>query len=94
VQRGLEIAKLQVWNYIKFIQILGLAGLGVTGIDIYKNGLNWSNGTDVVMGAVGFIPVVGWAISGAYFIANFVVEEETGESIGQHLGEAVRNTTN
>jgi hypothetical protein len=68
---------------------LGLVGLGLTGADIIQNGLNWSNGTDAVMGLVAFIPVVGWAISGAYFLTNMIVQYETGESIGQHIGDAI-----
>jgi RHS repeat-associated protein len=39
--------------------LLGIAGLAITAYDIQKNGLNWSNGTDAVMGAVAFVPVVG-----------------------------------
>jgi len=42
---------------------LNAAGLAMTGIDIYNNGLNWSNGTDAVIGIVGFVPGVGWIIS-------------------------------
>lgn len=68
-------------------KVLGVAGMAFTGYDIYKNGINWTNGTDLVMEGVGFIPVVGWAISGTYFLSNFIVEHYTGESIGQHLGD-------
>ena len=39
-----------------------------------KNADYWSDGTDAVMGAVAFIPGIGWIISGAYFIANTAVQ--------------------
>ncbi len=54
-------------------RFLGLAGEGLTLYDISQNGLNWSNGTDAVMGAIAFIPGYGWVISGTYFIGNIAV---------------------
>lgn len=73
--------------------VVGL-GIGITAIDIYENGLNWSNGTDLVMGGVAFIPGVGWVISGVYFIGNIAVEHYTGKSIGEHIGEAFNKLNN
>jgi hypothetical protein len=70
---------------------LGFAAVALTGADIYNNGLNWSNGTDLAFDGIAFIPVVGWAISGAYFIANEAVKYETGQSIGQHIGNTVNS---
>ena len=58
-------------------------------MDIHKNGLNWSNGPDLVMGGVAFIPVIGWAISGGYFITNTFLTANGGLSIGQRIGNAV-----
>ncbi|MDE3185711.1 MAG: hypothetical protein KGM16_20045 [Bacteroidota bacterium] len=72
-------------------KLLAVAGLGITGYDIYENGLNWSNGTDAVFGIVGFVPGVGWIISGAYFIANTAVKNSTGKSIGDYIGDAIKN---
>jgi hypothetical protein len=54
-----------------------------------KNADYWSDGTDAVMGAVAFVPGVGWIISGAYFVANIAVQGATGKSIGQHIGDFV-----
>lgn len=70
-----------------------VAGFGValTLYDIHNKGLNWSNGMDLVMEGVGFIPVVGWAISGGYFLTNMIVESTTGELIGEHLGDALQS---
>ena len=69
--------------------LLSFTGVAITIYDIGENGLNWSNGLDLVMGAAGFIPGVGWLISGTYFLANTIVKSETGESIGDHLGDAL-----
>ncbi len=38
----------------------------------------WSDGTDAVMGAVAFIPGVGWIISGVYFIGNTAIQVRQG----------------
>jgi len=65
---------------------LGFVGVMLTVVDMKNNGLNWSNGTDLFFDGVAFIPVVGWAISGVYFLANTIVIAETGQSIGQHMG--------
>ena len=37
------------------------------------------------MGGVAFIPVIGWGISGTYFISNLVTIGITGQSIGDHI---------
>lgn len=70
--------------------ILGL-GVAVSAIDIGVNGLNWSNGTDLAMSAIAFVPGVGWVISGSYFIGNMVVKHYTGKSIGDYIGKGMRN---
>ncbi|TAM96462.1 MAG: hypothetical protein EPN39_13600 [Chitinophagaceae bacterium] len=89
-----DLGKLQLAKIGRFGVSTELAGhalvglsMALTGIDMYKNGINWSNGTDLVMEGVAFIPGVGWAISGAYFLGDIIVEHYTGESIGQHLGD-------
>ena len=64
---------------------LGVVGLAVSGYDIYDQGLNTSRTLDVVMGGVAFIPVVGWGISGTYFVGNLITIGITGQSIGDHI---------
>jgi hypothetical protein len=45
----------------------------------------FANTSDFAMGLTTFLPGVGWAISGVYFISNVAVESFTGKSIGEHL---------
>lgn len=68
---------------------LGITGLAVTGYDIYDQGLNTSRSLDVIMGGVAFIPGVGWVASGTYFIGNLITIGITGQSIGDHIQEAI-----
>jgi len=66
----------------------GIAGLAITGADIiWGEGLTTSNTLDMVFGAAGFIPGVGWVISGSYFIINTGVMLYTGKSIGEHFDD-------
>jgi hypothetical protein len=39
------------------------------------------------MVGVGFIPVVGWMISGSYFLADIATLTITGKSLGGHFDE-------
>jgi RHS repeat-associated protein len=66
-------------------RVLGGAGIVITGVDMGVNGINVSNSLDLVMGGVAFIPGVGWAISGTYFIANITTQLITNKSIGEHI---------
>jgi hypothetical protein len=64
---------------------LGAAGLLITGYDIVMgDGLTTSNVLDATFGVAGFIPGVGWAISGSYFLINTGVKMYSGKSIGEH----------
>jgi hypothetical protein len=88
-----DIGKLKLLKGITFKaagNVLGAASLVITAVDIYKNNLNWSNGTDLVMGTVALVPGVGWVISGSYFLINGIVEEMTGKSLGEHFGDALK----
>lgn len=67
-----------------------MVGVLITANNIRENGLNWSNGTDLFMEGVAFVPFGGWAISGLYFLANAAVKYETGKSIGDHLGDVFK----
>jgi len=44
-----------------------------------------ANAFDGVMSATAFIPVVGWAVSGTYFILNTFTTATTGQTIGEHI---------
>ncbi len=68
----------------------GAVGGALTLGDIAVNGLNWSNGLDAAFGAAAFIPGVGWAISGAYFVTNLGTTLVTGKTIGVHIEESLR----
>jgi len=46
-----------------------------------------ANGIDGVMGLTSFVPGVGWAISGTYFLTNTIIESTTGKTIGQHFDD-------
>ena len=59
--------------------------IAITATQVGRKGLNFHTGTDIVICAIGFIPYVGWVISGAYCIANVIVEEVTGKSISEHI---------
>ncbi len=68
----------------------GIAGLALTANDIvFGAGFTTSNVLDAAFGAAGFIPGVGWAISGAYFITNTAVTLYSGKTIGVHLEESL-----
>jgi RHS repeat-associated protein len=67
---------------------LGVVGLAFTAGDILVgDGLTTSNILDATFGAAGFIPGVGWMISGSYFLVNTGVQLYSGKSIGDHLDE-------
>lgn len=67
---------------------LGIAGLALTGADmIWGDGLTTSNVLDATFGAAGFIPGVGWMISGSYFLVNTGFQLSTGKSIGEYIDE-------
>jgi hypothetical protein len=90
-----DIGKLKLLKGISFDlagKYLGGIGLLITAAEIKKSGLNWSNGTDGVMGLVAFILVVGWIISGVYFVGNIIVESNTGHTIGFYIGQFIDST--
>jgi hypothetical protein len=89
---------LNIGEYGKFTlnaagKTLTAAGVLIPLIDMSTNpnADYWSDGTDAVMAAVGFVPGVGWIISGIYFFANTATESLTGESIGDHLRDGLSN---
>jgi hypothetical protein len=70
-------------NYKAAGNIVGAFGIGVSLVDMGVNGVNASNSLDLIFGAASFIPVYGWAISGAYFLINAGIQASTGKNIGQ-----------
>ena len=83
-----------VGKSLQGVKVIGNAFGAVGGVltlgDIAFNGLNWSNGLDAAFGAAAFIPGVGWAISGAYFVTNLGTTLVTGKTIGVHIEESLR----
>ncbi len=67
----------------------GLSGLITVGQVIYNGEIKASNVLDATMTAASFIPVVGWAIGGGYFIADVATRMITDKSIGEHLDAEV-----
>lgn len=59
-------------------------GVGITLGQVANEGLNINTGTDLVVCAIGFVPGVGWVISGAYSIANTIVIAKTGKPISEN----------
>jgi hypothetical protein len=89
---GRQVSLAQKGAYIgakSFGTKLGVVGVGISLVDIGANGINTGRALDVVMGGVAFIPVVGWGISGAYFVGNLITIGVTGQSIGDHIQGAV-----
>ncbi|HEY4788280.1 MAG TPA: RHS repeat-associated core domain-containing protein, partial [Bacteroidales bacterium] len=59
-------------------------GTAMSGINMVTD-FRFANTFDFAMGLTTFIPGVGWAISGLYFISNVAVQAYTGKTIGEHL---------
>lgn len=66
---------------------INFAQLGVTVYNISQEGFTTANTLDFVFGVAGFIPGVGWMISGSYFLVNTGVQLYSGKSIGEHFDE-------
>ena len=90
-----ELNLLKVGNFSLSVEgasrYLGVLSVGLTLIDMRAEGINWSNGTDLVFDIVAFVPVVGWAISGTYFLSNTIVKGVTNQSIGDYIGNMVNS---
>jgi peptidoglycan hydrolase-like protein with peptidoglycan-binding domain len=69
---------------------LGLLSVGIVAYDIYDDKeVRASHILSTVMVGVGFIPVVGWAISGTYFLADITTLTITGKGLGGYFDEEV-----
>lgn len=62
----------------------GFVGAGISAYQFYQDP-TYANAFDGAMGATAFIPVVGWAVSGTYFIANTLTTAISGQTIGEHI---------
>ncbi|MGY0408524.1 MAG: RHS repeat domain-containing protein, partial [Polaribacter sp.] len=49
--------------------LAGVIGTGLSIHDIGTNGLNIENGSDAVVGVIGFVPGYGWIVVGVYYLA-------------------------
>ena len=71
-------------------RVLGVAGVGLAGYDMYENGVTTSNTLDLTMSALALSPTgVGQGIAAAYFLANGITILATGQDIGQHIDSSV-----
>jgi RHS repeat-associated protein len=67
---------------------LGLLGLGITAIDVLKNGPRTSSALDGIFGTVvTFGGAPGAIVGGIYFAINFGTTAMTGKSLGQHVDD-------
>ena len=65
-----------------------LVGIGLEAIEIATTReVGWSNAIDGALIGIGFIPVAGWIIDGAYLITDLVVWGVTGSTIGEKIDE-------
>lgn len=63
---------------------VSVVNIGITAAKVTTQGVNVNTGTDVIVCAIGFVPGVGWIVSGIYTVANTVVTATTGKSIPEH----------
>ncbi len=61
-----------------------IAGVAISAYQFAEN-RSYANGFDLAMSFTAFIPGVGWAISGTYFLANTMDQAITGQTIGQQI---------
>ena len=65
-----------------------MIGVGLEVVEIATTGeVGWSNAIDGALIGIGFIPVAGWIIDGAYLITDLVVWGVTGSTIGEKIDE-------
>ena len=63
-----------------------MIGVGLEVVEIATTGeVGWSNAIDGALIGIGFIPVAGWIIDGAYLITDLVVWGVTGSTIGEKV---------
>ena len=68
-------------------KVLGIAGVAISGIDIYTSGeINVSNGYNAVVAGLCLIPGAGWIIGGVSLTLDLAFYGFTGESFGDNLG--------
>jgi len=73
-------------------KILGAASGLVTIVQVADNGeIRASNVLDATMTVASFIPGIGWAIVGGYFLLDVGTGLVTDKSIGEHLDSKIGN---
>ena len=75
---------MQDWQHGKF-----WVGAGVLAINLYRDGFTLDNSTNLVFFAVSFVPGVGWAISGVYFVVDTYSQVTTGKSATQNAYDSL-----
>ena len=82
-----SIKGLKYYKGVKTVgRYAGGASVLITGAEVlYESEFRASHALDVAMTGVSFIPGVGWAIGGGYFVTNLIVNYTTGMDIGKHL---------
>ncbi len=76
-------------NMAKKLGILG--GLVIIADVVDDEEVRASHVVNVLMVGVGFVPVVGWIISGGYFLADVATFTMTDKSLGEHIGEGLND---
>lgn len=66
---------------------LGVAGLALTAMDMYSNGVNTSNSLDAAFGVISFLGLPGAVLGGVYFGANLLTVGISGKTIGEHIDQ-------
>jgi len=82
-------------QYIKYLERVGLAGLAIGGGVTINNAINNGGISDyhvadlgtqaLIYGAATTVPVAGWALGAAYFLANYYTEHNYGQGLYEHL---------
>lgn len=82
-QRAMAEVSKNFGRYCSYVSI------GITAIQVSMEGMNENTGTDVIICAIGFVPGVGWVISGVYTIANAVVTVTTKKTIPETVKDSL-----
>lgn len=83
-QRSFNLIEEELSTVKAVSKYAGWAGVAVSGVQFINN-RSYANAFDLAMSSTSFIPGVGWAISGAYFLGNAIDQVITGKSIGQQI---------
>ena len=81
-------------NALKYLgRSTSIISTGITAVDmISSRSIDASNVLSLAVTGVSAIPGVGWAVSVGFMVADVVVLEVSGQSIGGHLDNAMRGS--